>query len=93
MATGAEVAWHPLPSVWVTVTAGWEVETVINASVSPVLHTFPEGKDETKSTEPPSQKSKGPLAVMDGCTGVFTTTETGADTGEGQPKALVVATV
>jgi hypothetical protein len=65
----------------------------MNASVSPVLQTFPVGKEEIKSTEPPSQKLSGPLDVMVGCIGVFTTTETGAETGEAQPKALVVATV
>lgn len=61
-------------------------ETVMFWVVSLVDHIFPLAEDEVSVTDPPSQKVRGPSAVIVGVVGmVFTVTVTGVVSEEEQP--------
>jgi len=59
--------------------------------VTPVFHEYDAAADELKLTEPPSQKVRGPEAVIIGTAGnAFTVTFVAAETGELQPLAFTI---
>ena len=79
---GADVAEHPLPSVYVTVYDP-VVVTLILVEVDPVDHKLPIGSEDVSVTLPPSQNVVGPPAVIVGVEGKgFTVTFVGAEVAE-----------